>query len=81
MTFATLPKIPENDGDGSSGEESDIEDNDENLYPSQRIRRSSNPELPDTVSVLETEEGGKVYVVGTAHFSEESQNDVVKVRS
>ncbi|XP_064632305.1 traB domain-containing protein-like isoform X2 [Lineus longissimus] len=69
----------ENEGNGSSGEESDIEDNDNDLYPSQRIRRSSNPDVPDTTVVLDTEEGGKVYVVGTAHFSEESQNDVVKL--
>ncbi|XP_053596735.1 traB domain-containing protein-like, partial [Microplitis demolitor] len=32
--------------------------------------------LPETVSLLTTPDGGKVYLVGTAHFSEESQNDV-----
>ncbi|CAD6230429.1 GSCOCG00006751001-RA-CDS [Cotesia congregata] len=32
--------------------------------------------LPETVTLLTTPEGGKVYLVGTAHFSEESQNDV-----
>lgn len=32
--------------------------------------------LPPTVSVLTTPYGSKVYLVGTAHFSEESQDDV-----
>lgn len=32
--------------------------------------------LPDTVTVLDTPFGSKVYLVGTAHFSEESQDDV-----
>lgn len=32
--------------------------------------------LPDTVTLLRTPDGGKVYLIGTAHFSEESQNDV-----
>ncbi|XP_013189546.2 traB domain-containing protein isoform X2 [Amyelois transitella] len=35
--------------------------------------------LPDTVTVLNAEDGGKVYVVGTAHFSLQSQEDVSKV--
>lgn len=37
--------------------------------------------LPETVSLLTTPDGGKVYLVGTAHFSEESQNDVSMVSS
>ncbi|EDS25988.1 TraB [Culex quinquefasciatus] len=32
--------------------------------------------LPDTVTLLTTPQGSKVYLVGTAHFSESSQNDV-----
>ncbi|KAG7197123.1 hypothetical protein KM043_007213 [Ampulex compressa] len=32
--------------------------------------------LPETVTLLTTSQGGKVYLVGTAHFSVESQNDV-----
>jgi len=35
--------------------------------------------LPETVTLLTTPEGGKLYLVGTAHFSVESQNDVSKV--
>ena len=41
---------------------------------------SIDTDLPDTVTLLTTHEGCKVYLVGTAHFSLESQNDVSKVR-
>lgn len=37
--------------------------------------------LPPTVTLLETPFGSKVYLVGTAHFSEESQDDVSYVSS
>ncbi|KFM61661.1 hypothetical protein X975_19160, partial [Stegodyphus mimosarum] len=68
-----------------SGEESDIEEEPEELdetYPS-AIKwklRPSNPalSLPETVTVLETSYGSKVFLVGTAHFSLESQEDVAK---
>lgn len=36
-------------------------------------------QLPETVTLLRTPNGGKLYLVGTAHFSIESQNDVSKV--
>ncbi|CAK9817818.1 TraB domain-containing protein [Anthophora plagiata] len=35
--------------------------------------------LPETVTLLTTPEGGKLYLVGTAHFSIESQNDVAMI--
>lgn len=35
--------------------------------------------FPDTVKILESENGGKVYLIGTAHFSEESCKDVESV--
>ncbi|KAL6431012.1 hypothetical protein ACFW04_007043 [Cataglyphis niger] len=35
--------------------------------------------LPETVTLLTTPNGGKLYLVGTAHFSVESQNDVSKI--
>lgn len=35
--------------------------------------------LPSTVTLLTTNAGSKVYLVGTAHFSEESQDDVSQV--
>lgn len=59
-----------------SGEESDVEDNVE-PYPVRQ--REENPDLPETCTVLETPQGSKVYVVGTAHFSTESLNDVTRV--
>lgn len=40
---------------------------------------SLNNGLPSTVTVLDAPDGGKVYLVGTAHFSVESQEDVAKV--
>ena len=51
------------------------------LINMERLKRSSSPELPDTVTKIETPEGCKVYLVGTAHFSKESQEDVEKVLS
>ncbi|XP_041976747.1 traB domain-containing protein-like isoform X1 [Aricia agestis] len=38
-----------------------------------------NEGLPSTVTILDAPDGGKVYLVGTAHFSLESQEDVSKV--
>lgn len=39
--------------------------------------RPSNPVLPDTVSILDYgPTGGRVYLVGTAHFGEKSREDV-----
>ncbi len=35
-------------------------------------------DLPDTVSVLECPNGSKVFIVGTAHFSRQSVEDVKK---
>ncbi|XP_013178245.1 PREDICTED: traB domain-containing protein-like [Papilio xuthus] len=39
----------------------------------------ANEEMPSTVTVLDTPDGGKVYLVGTAHFSIKSQEDVSRV--
>lgn len=36
-------------------------------------------DFPSTVTVLKGANGAMVYLVGTAHFSEESQDDVSKV--
>lgn len=38
-----------------------------------------NDSLPKTVTKLQAANGAEVYLIGTAHFSLESQNDVVKV--
>lgn len=35
--------------------------------------------FPDTVAVLKSSNGSVVYLVGTAHFSKESQEDVAQV--
>lgn len=42
-------------------------------------RRRERPNLPRTVTELVAEDGSRVYVVGTAHFSDDSKRDVVKV--
>ncbi|XP_028169656.1 traB domain-containing protein-like isoform X2 [Ostrinia nubilalis] len=61
--------------------------------PSDNLIADSNPEcdiegvpdlplddgLPSTVTVLDAPDGGKVYLVGTAHFSIQSQEDVSRV--
>lgn len=72
-------------GYSESGEESDLEDDDIELDNSYHNSikwkfRPRNPvlSLPETVTVLETRFGSKVYIVGTAHFSLESQEDVAK---
>lgn len=44
-------------------------------------KRQKKPTLPSTVTELDTEDGSKVYVVGTAHFSDSSKKDVVKVNT
>lgn len=35
--------------------------------------------FPDTVAVLKASNGSVIYLVGTAHFSKESQEDVAQV--
>jgi len=64
----------------NSDEDSNFDDSIDllSLPPGFRVRRESNPELPETVTCLTTPVGSKVYVVGTAHFSESSQDDVSK---
>lgn len=78
------------EGSLGSGVESDIEDTSSEERPSEPSKASSplphydttiDKNLPDTVSLLTTPDGGKVYLVGTAHFSMESQEDVAKVTS
>ncbi|XP_021563244.1 traB domain-containing protein isoform X1 [Carlito syrichta] len=41
-------------------------------------RRCEPPSLPPTVTQLVAEDGSRVYVVGTAHFSDDSKRDVVR---
>ncbi|CAH2107191.1 unnamed protein product [Euphydryas editha] len=58
--------------------ESNIEANDRQPVENAEDQRLED-ELPSTVTVLDAPGGGKVYLVGTAHFSLESQEDVSKV--
>ena len=67
-----------------SSSEGDTYDEEDELSGVELLRvkynlRQENPVLPDTVTALQTEAGGKVYVIGTAHFSEKSQQDVAEV--
>ena len=62
-----------------SGDESEIDDDDNDVNSLDSVRHIPKLELPSTVTVLDTEHGSKVYIVGTAHFSLESQEDVAKV--
>ncbi|XP_067203496.1 traB domain-containing protein isoform X2 [Linepithema humile] len=65
--------------------ESNIQNKDHNIdnAVNEPIIREYDPtidqRLPETVTLLTAPEGGKLYLVGTAHFSVESQNDVSKI--
>uniref|UniRef100_A0A3Q3IIW8 TraB domain containing n=1 Tax=Monopterus albus TaxID=43700 RepID=A0A3Q3IIW8_MONAL len=48
----------------------------EMLWQLRAQRRQSSPELPETVTRLITPDGSILYLVGTAHFSDSSKNDV-----
>ncbi|XP_058841448.1 traB domain-containing protein-like isoform X2 [Acipenser ruthenus] len=48
------------------------------LWEVKMQRRQQCPDLPETVSRLQGEDGSVVYLVGTAHFSESSKQDVVR---
>ncbi|ELU12512.1 hypothetical protein CAPTEDRAFT_182788 [Capitella teleta] len=69
-------------GDSDSEEDREEEEEEEVQgilpFPSNYLKRNTNPELPETVTVLHTDKGSTVYLVGTAHFSTQSQDDVVK---
>lgn len=65
------------DSNESSGEEDTMDEVE--LIRMRELKRQDNPELPETVSKLVTPSGARVYLIGTAHFSEKSQEDVAKV--
>eukprot|EP00092_Neocalanus_flemingeri_P036706 GFUD01039961.1.p1 GENE.GFUD01039961.1~~GFUD01039961.1.p1 ORF type:complete len:567 (+),score=187.86 GFUD01039961.1:84-1784(+) len=67
-------------GDLSSGEVTDVEDNINTIdapgLPAKR-QKIAEPDLPKTCQVLvSASSGAKVYLIGTAHFSKESCEDV-----
>ncbi|OAD60079.1 TraB domain-containing protein, partial [Eufriesea mexicana] len=53
-------------------------DNDTNASIQSEYDASIDEKLPETVTLLTTPEGGKLYLVGTAHFSVKSQNDIIQ---
>jgi len=55
------------------------EDADTMAMPSKKSRVLSMDQLPDTCTLLTADNGGRVYLVGTAHFSKESNEDVAAV--
>ncbi|KAJ8866717.1 hypothetical protein PR048_032578 [Dryococelus australis] len=67
----------------ASGAETDVEDNASDSHSISSVRTVPDPDidkrLPETVTLLTTPEGAKVYLVGTAHFSMESQEDVAMI--
>ncbi|CAL7942646.1 unnamed protein product [Xylocopa violacea] len=63
----------------SADNNSDDKNNDINVPVQAKYDASIDERLPDTVTLLTTPEGGKLYLVGTAHFSVESQKDVATI--
>jgi hypothetical protein len=49
--------------------------------PTPEKKREEEWDLPHTITKLESPSGGQIYLVGTAHFSKESQEDVAKVKN
>ena len=68
--------------DDSEEEEDDdegVEDEEkEKSFVDQMTQRPNmeNPELPSTCTMITTPQGAKVFIVGTAHFSRQSHDDV-----
>jgi len=80
-----------NGEDSRGGEEGDSDEelpdnimyaDDAQIYHARRIELrtpTSQLQIPETVTVLQTKDGCTVYLVGTAHFSEISQKEVALV--
>ncbi|KAI4825905.1 hypothetical protein KUCAC02_021566 [Chaenocephalus aceratus] len=62
-----LPSLPPGLSDGEAMEL---------LWQLRSQRRQASPELPETVSILTAPDGSLLYLVGTAHFSDSSKQDV-----
>lgn len=77
-------KQPQSQGEGDARDQIVIIDNEEKLSPTKQHEKIKiyrtldefDQNLPDTVTLLTTKTGARVYLVGTAHFSESSQDDV-----
>ncbi|XP_006122688.1 traB domain-containing protein [Pelodiscus sinensis] len=70
--------VPEDDPKADAPHNISDEDAFKILLEMKMKKRQKKPNLPSTVTELVTEEGSKVFVVGTAHFSDSSKRDVVK---
>jgi len=80
-----------NDGQDEDNDTEDEEDIENYIAEDEAISTKSGPttnrrnlnwhelKLPDTCTMLTTNQGAKIFIIGTAHFSRESQNDVVTV--
>ncbi|XP_038612433.1 LOW QUALITY PROTEIN: traB domain-containing protein [Tachyglossus aculeatus] len=77
---APAPELPEDGPKEAPDESQNLSDADalKILLEMKMKKRQKQPSLPGTVTELVTEEGSRVYVVGTAHFSDDSKRDVVK---
>lgn len=49
------------------------------MVDEREAEKMSATQFPDTVAVLKSSNGSVLYLVGTAHFSKESQEDVAQV--
>lgn len=70
--------------DGAKGAENSIEDSIKSYVSHIQLYDNTadfEKNLPQTVTILTHPSGSKVYLVGTAHFSKQSQDDVSFVRS
>lgn len=68
--------------DDELSEDNDDDEKEDSLnmsMPSKKSRRMDLKDLPETCTLLTMPNGGRVYLVGTAHFSQESNEDVAKV--
>lgn len=72
-SFSAINNTKPISSDPSGNLKSSLNKNEIKIYDSEEEFEKN---LPSTVTVLNTPFGSKVYLVGTAHFSEESQNDV-----
>lgn len=71
-------EIDDNDDDKSSSSQTYHTDEGRSIKMYNSIEEFDK-NLPDTVTLLTSPSGNKVYLVGTAHFSEQSQDDVSAV--
>ena len=72
----------EHDEDTDDEKEEDDEEDDEEEGGGSLRRRTvdlDSLDLPETCTLLTTNKGAKVFLIGTAHFSKESQTDVSQV--